>query len=87
MTENAEQSEVEPQEIALAIDFSGEDLTLNERIAVEDACDGRAFEDLRLEGRSTFLRAVAWVVMRRHDPRSTIDEAGDLVVRFEVTGG
>lgn len=73
-----------PDEISVEIDFTGEGLTLNERIAVEDACGGRPFEVVRDEGRSTFFRAVAWVLGRRQDPRLTLEEAGELKVRFEA---
>lgn len=73
----------EHAEVALDIDMSGDDLTLNERIEVENACGGVAFDDLRVEGRSTFLRAVAWVVGRRSNPALTIHEAGELTVRFD----
>ena len=69
-------------EFALDIDMSGDDLTLNERIEVENACGGVAFETLRAEGRSTFLRAVAWQVGRRTNPTLTLQDAGELVVRF-----
>lgn len=70
-------------EVAFHVDISGDDLTLNERIVVEDACGGVAFEVLRDEGRSTFLRAVAWVLNRRTDPRMTIEEAGEIRVRLD----
>lgn len=73
----------EPQELAIEVDLTGADLTLNERIAVEETCGGGSFEALRDEGRSTFFRAVAWVVRRRSDPRVTIEEAGELKVRFD----
>ena len=75
----------EPAEdgISLSIDFDGRDLTLNERIQVEEACGGVRFEQLREEGRSTYLRAVAWVVGRRTDRRLSIEEAGELQVRFD----
>lgn len=75
----------EPQqnEIALEVDLTGADLNLNERVAVEDACGGRSFEALRNEGRSTFYRAIAWVVLRRTDPRATLDQAGELRVRID----
>jgi hypothetical protein len=70
-------------EAGLDVDLTGADLTLNERIAIEDVCGGVPFEVLRDEGRSTFLRAVAWVVGRRHDPRLTLDQAGELRVSFD----
>lgn len=73
----------EHAEVALDIDMSGDDLTLNERIEVENVCGGVAFDDLRLAGTSTFLRAVAWVVGRRTNPRLTLHEAGELTVRFD----
>ena len=73
----------ETQEVAIQVDLTGADLTLNERIAVEEACGGRSFEALRDEGRSTFFRAIAWVVQRRVDPRVTIEEAGEMKVRFD----
>ncbi len=72
------------QEISVEVDLTGADLTLNERIKVEETCGNtRSFEDLRDEGRSSFFRAVAWVVGRRGDPRLTIEEAGELKVRFD----
>ena len=71
------------EEMAVEVDLTGTDLTLNERIAVEDACGGRPFEVVRDEGRSTFFRAVAWVVGRRNDPRLTLEEAGEMQVRFD----
>ena len=71
------------QEIGVEIDWTGEGLTLNERIAVEDACGGRRYEELRDEGRSTYFRALAWVLLRRTDPRVTLEEAGEMSVRFE----
>lgn len=70
-------------ELELDIDMTGDDLTLNERIEVEDICGGVAFETLRDEGRSTFLRAVAWVVGRRTNPALKLHEAGELQVRFD----
>lgn len=69
--------------VAFEVDVSGDDLTLNERIMVEDVCGGVAFEVLRDEGRSTFLRAVAWVLNRRVDPRMTLEEAGEIRVNFD----
>ena len=72
-----------PDEVSVEIDHTGADLTLNERIAVEEACGGRPFHDLRAEGRSTFLRAVTWVTLRRHDARVTLEEAGEMGVRFD----
>lgn len=75
------------QELAIQVDLTGADLTLNERVAVEEACGGLPFEHLRDEGRSTFFRAVAWVVGRRGDARMTIEEAGELKVRFDDGGG
>lgn len=69
--------------IPIEIDLSGDGLTLNERIAVEDACGGLPFGVLRDEGRSTFLRAVAWVLARRADPRMTLEEAGESPVHFD----
>ena len=71
------------QEIAVEVDLTGGDLTLNERIEVENACGGAAFEQLQADGRSTFFRAVAWVVGRRSNPRLTLHEAGELKVRFD----
>lgn len=73
----------EHAEVTLDIDMSGDDLTLNERIEVENTCGGVAFETLRAEGRSTFLRAVAWVIGRRTNPTLTLHEAGELQVRFD----
>lgn len=73
----------QPDELAVEVDLTGDDLTLNERIDVEDACGSVPFEALRDEGRSTFLRAVAWVIGRRSDPRLTLREAGELRVRFD----
>lgn len=73
---------IEPQELAIEIDLSGDDLTLNERVAVEECCGGVPFEQLQSEGRSTFYRALAWVVARRSDKRVTLEEAGELRVRF-----
>lgn len=69
-------------ELAIEVDLTGADLTLNERITVEQTCGDRPFEALRDEGRSSFFRAVAWVVGRRGDPRLTLEEAGELKVRF-----
>lgn len=69
-------------EVELGIDFTGEDLTLNERIDVETICGGRPFPELVAEGSSVFLRAVAWVVWRRSVPTVTLQEAGELKVRF-----
>lgn len=73
----------DPQEIAAEVDWTGADLTLNERIEIEDLHGGRRFEDVRDEGRSTYYRALAWVLCRRTDPRLTLEEAGELHVRFE----
>lgn len=73
-----------PDEITVEVDWTGADLTLNERIAVEDACGGVAFERLRDEGRSTYLRALAWVLGRRSNPALTLQDAGELHVRFEA---
>lgn len=71
-------------EVRLDIDFSGDDLTLNERVDVEKVCgDSTPFEVLRDRGRSSFYRAVAWVILRRTDKRITLEEAGELQVRFD----
>lgn len=88
MTDTATQPSAPPRPpadpvISIDVDLAGGDLTLNERIAVEDVCGGRSFEALRDEGRSTFLRAVAWAVGRRSDPRLTLEQAGELQVRFD----
>lgn len=74
----------ETQSVGVDVDLTGADLTLNERIQVEQVCgDSESFEELSAAGRSTFLRAVAWVVGRRTDERLTIEEAGELKVRFD----
>lgn len=74
----------DPAEYGIEVDWTGGDLTLNERIAIEDVCGGRPFEAVRGEGRSTYFRALAWVLGRRVDPRLTIEEAGEMQVRFEA---
>ena len=73
-------------EVPVEIDFSGDDLTLNERIVVEELLGDRPFEYLKAQGRSSFFRAVAWVILRRNDPRITLEEAGQLQVRFTDGG-
>lgn len=75
------------EQLAVDVDWTGDDLTLNERIAVEDACGGRPFEEIRAEGRTTYFRALAWVTLRRADARLTLEEAGVLHIRFETAGG
>lgn len=70
-------------EVPLDLDLSGDDLTMNEQIAVEDACGGRSFFELRQEAGIRFFRAVAWVTLRRNDPNVTLEQAGELKARAD----
>lgn len=63
-------------EIPLDVDLSGEGLTLDEIIAVEDLCDEWVYER---SGR--FMRAVAFVTGRRSNPDLTLEELGEIRVR------
>jgi hypothetical protein len=68
--------------VELDLDLSGDTLTLNERIAVEEVCGGRPFDALRDEGGSSFYRALVWVAGRRNDPRFSLEEAGQVQIRL-----
>lgn len=70
-------------EVPLDLDLTGDDLTMNEKVMVEDACGGRPFFALRSEGTIRFFRAVAWVTLRRSQPALTLEEAGELKVQAD----
>ena len=75
--------ELPEQDVPLDVDLTGDNLTLNEQIEVEGICGGRPFHDLRDGGSSSFYRAVAWIELRRVNPRITLHDAGELKVRAE----
>lgn len=71
-------------DVALDIDLTGGDLTLNEQAEVEVLCGGtRPFHFLQLEGTAVFHRAVALMVLRRTNPAVTLHQAGEIKAAFE----
>lgn len=69
--------------VPIDVDLSGDDLTMNEKIVVEDLCGGRPFFTLRAEGGMRFFRAVAWVMLRRSQPGLSLEDAGELKVQAD----
>lgn len=70
-------------EVGISVDLEGDDLTLNEKLLVEQACGGRPFAELREQGGTAYHRALVWVALRRTSPSISLHEAGELKVRLD----
>lgn len=72
------------QELAVEVDVTGDDLTLNEKVDIINVCGGtRTFVALRDECDVPYQRALLWVLGRRSNPNLSLHDAGDVKVRLD----
>lgn len=76
-----------PTEITSVLDLKLESLTINEIDAIEEIT-GQPLDALKKPGtkRGPMLRAMAYVVMKRKHPDFSVEDAGNLQLRFSTAG-
>ncbi|MGW2467955.1 hypothetical protein [Streptomyces bauhiniae] len=76
-----------PTEINSVLDLKLESLTIDEIDAIEDIT-GQPIDALKKPGakRGPMLRAMAFVAMKRKYPDFTVEDAGNLQLRFSKAG-
>lgn len=72
-------------EVAVEVDLSGP-FTLNELAEIEHLT-GANLDDIANGASGQVIRAVAWIIGRRNNPALTLEEAGELSIRFDTEGG